>query len=129
MEKFSTALLAILLTLLLYGSVFADETQDSGNPISTMATIMLHLNHYPGEEEKMQLNDIISHSKSVEITTIASALLNMRHSVNGEDKEKLQNIMRDNSTSDQARTLAGVLLEINHHPNSSQKETLSALIH
>jgi len=96
--------------------------------ISTMAGIMLHLNHYPGNSEKQTLANIIhdDHATDGE-KTLAGALMRMQHSIKGTDAAALRALTSDKLASQGERELADILLGINHHPSSSDRQQLQSL--
>ena len=121
-------LIAVLsgLCLLLYvASANAEENQQA---LSSMANIMLNLNHYPSDGEKKQLGKFISDmSLSSNVRTIAQAMSNLEHTAKDEDKEKLSAIMKDDAASESEKTLASVIYSVNHKPSSADKEKLSKI--
>lgn len=97
--------------------------------ISTMAGIVMHLNHYPSGSEKETLAGIVhdGHATAGE-KTLAAALMNMKHSVGGSDARKLHNLISDDHASKQEKALADVLLGLAHHPSAADKERLQSLM-
>jgi len=97
--------------------------------ISTMAGIVMHLNHYPSDSEKETLAGITRDgSATAGEKVLAEALMNMKHSVGGNDARKLHNLISDDHASKQEKALAGVLLGLAHHPSAADKERLQPLI-
>jgi len=96
--------------------------------ISTMAKIVMHLNHYPGDSEKQTLANIIhdNHASAGE-KVLAGALMRMRHSVQGSDAEALRTLASDEHAGHNERELADILLGISHHPSSSDKQRLQSI--
>jgi len=100
-----------------------------GSAISTMAEIVMHLNHYPSDSEKKELAAIVNSERaSPGEKALAGALMRMQHQVGGNDAEKLRALANDGNASEQERTLAEVLLGIAHHPSAADKEKLKTLI-
>jgi len=99
-----------------------------GSAISTMAGIVMHLNHYPSDSEKNTLANIIQddHTTTGE-KALAGALMRMRHSVQGSDAEALRSLASDKQASHGERELADILLGITHHPSSSDMRRLQSL--
>lgn len=99
-----------------------------GSAISTMAGIVMHLNHYPGNSEKNTLANIIQddHATAGE-KALAGALIRMQHSVQGSDTTALRSLASDKQASQGERELADILLGISHHPSSSDMQRLQAL--
>jgi len=100
-----------------------------GSAISTMAGIVMHLNHYPSDSEKQTLKNIIQddHATSGE-KALAGALMRMRHSVQGADAAALQALTSDKQANHNERELADVLLGITHHPSSNDMRRLQSLL-
>jgi len=99
-----------------------------GSAISTMAGIIMHLNHYPGSSEKQTLTNIIhdDHATAGE-KALAGALMRMQHSVKGHDVDTLRSLASDKQASHDERKLADILLGISHHPSSSDMQRLQSL--
>jgi len=99
-----------------------------GSAISTMAGVVLHLNHYPGNSEKQILANIIhdDHATTGE-KTLAGVLMRMQHSVQGTDATTLRSLASDKQASHDEQELADILLGINHHPSSSDMQRLQSL--
>jgi len=97
--------------------------------INTMAVIVMHLNHYPGNNEKNALADIIhdDHASAGE-KALAGVLMRMQHSVQGGDAATLRTLASDTHASHNERELANILLGISHHPSSSDKQRLQSMI-
>jgi len=99
-----------------------------GSAISTMAGIVMHLNHYPGNSEKQTLANITrdDHATTGE-KALAGALMRMRHSVQGTDAVTLRSLASDKQASHDERELADILLGISHHPSPSAMQRLQSL--
>lgn len=112
------------MSLLLAGGLsFADSAA-----IRTMAKITMGLNHFPSDDDKAALSDIIdSDESSDDEAAIALALTNMQHKVTEADAERLVEIVEDEASDASARTLAGILLGVNHTPSGEDKTALAAL--
>ena len=114
-----------LCLMLFVAAANADENQQA---LSSMANIMLHLNHYPSDTEKQQLQKFTSDmSLSGNVRTMAAALTNLEHTAKDEDKEKLSAIMKDANASESEKTLASVIYSVNHKPSDADKEKLSKI--
>jgi len=97
--------------------------------ISTMAGIVMDLNHYPSGSEKETLAGITRDgSATAGEKVLAEVLMNMKHSVGGSDARKLHNLISDDHTSKQEKVLADVLLGLTHHPSAADKERLQPLM-
>lgn len=127
MIKMRLSLLALLFCVI--AAAMAPSAQAASSAIGTMAEIAMHLNHYPGDDEKMKLDAIIAdaHASAGE-KALAGALKRMQHQVGGADVNKLRDLMQDGSTSEQEKLLAEVLLGINHKPTEADKERLKSLL-
>jgi len=97
--------------------------------ISTMAAIVLHLNHYPNAEEKKTLAEIAAdmHATAGE-KVLAGALARMQHHVDGADADALRALAGNAHTAKGEQVLAKVLLGINHHPSDADKARLKSLL-
>jgi len=111
--------------LLMSASIYADSDKAA---ISSMSSIMLHLNHYPSDSEKQQLSKFIADkSLSKNVRTMANAMTGLQHKATDSDKEKLAAIIGDKSASANERTLAAVIKDLNHSPSDGDKQKLEAL--
>ena len=124
MNKFALVLTGIAITSLFStGIVLADDAA-----IRTMARITMSLNHFPSDDDKAALKDIIDSDDSTEeAADIAMAIANIEHKVLEKDTDRLDDIIGDDSAGADARTLASILLRINHAPSDEDKTTLAAL--
>jgi len=117
----------LVLPVLLWATAPAAFAGDSA--VSTMAGMVMHLNHYPGDSEKQTLANIIhdDHATAGE-KDLAGALMRMRHSVQGNDALALRTLTSDKQANHDERELADILLGITHHPSSSDMRRLQSLI-
>jgi len=97
--------------------------------VSTMAGIVLHLNHYPSNDEKTTLAEIVAdaHATAGE-KALAGALARMQHHVDGADAAALRALAADAHAAKGEQVLANVLLGINHHASDADKARLKALL-
>jgi len=117
----------LVLPVLLWTAMPIASASDSA--ISTMAGIVMHLNHYPSDSEKQTLANIIQdeHATAGE-KALAGALMRMRHSVQGSDAAALQDLTSNKQASHDERKLAEILLGITHHPSASDRQQLQSLL-
>ena len=103
--------------------------QASDGHISAMAGIVMHLNHYPDNNDQKVLAAIASdqHATAGE-KILAAALQHMQHRVTDSDAGRLRQLLADASASRQEHSLATILLGIAHHPSASDKQQLKALL-
>ncbi len=100
-----------------------------GNAVSTMAGIVMHLNHYPSESEKKVLTEIAqdAHATAGE-KVLAGALIRMRHQVDAADAAKLRTLAADSQAGKDEREFADILLGIAHHPSAADRQRLQTLM-
>ena len=96
----------------------------SGNAVQTMASIMMHLNHFPSDSEKNTLRKIAANTESAHEKTIANALMMMDHKVTSADKEKLRMVTKDRDVPENTRELANIVQNMNHQVSSKEKMIL-----
>jgi len=113
--------------VLLLAAMPAVQAHESA--LSTMAGMVMHLNHYPSADEKSMLAGIAAdaHATAGE-KLLAGALSRMQHQVGGTDTDALRALSADKHASKDERTLAGILLGISHHASGADKEQLKALL-
>jgi len=116
----------LLIPALLLVAIPSVHAADSA--ISTMAGIVMHLNHYPDGSEMKTLANISrdQHATSGE-RKLANALMHFRHHISDGDAPVLRQLQGDAGASAREKELAAILLGISHHPTASDKQRLSAL--
>jgi len=122
-------ILGFLLVLPILFLAVSPVASAGNSAFSTIAGIVMHLNHYPSDSEKQTLVNIVhdDHATSGE-QTLAGALMRMRHSVQGGDASALQTLASDKQSTQGERELANIILGINHHPSSDDMRRLQSLI-
>ena len=122
-------LLTFVFLLMTASASFAAGDQKSGaNPMSTMANIMLNLNHYPSDSEKQKLKNIVSSSESADIKAIATAILNLEHEATSSDKSRMKVIMNNSGTDAKVRDMASIVYNLSHKPSSGDKSKLMTMM-
>jgi len=112
-----TTLIAILSALLFMS---APMTASAQGALSKIATIIIHLQHYPTADEKKILAEITTDSQvTADDKIIAGALMRMQHRVEGADADALRKLANDNATPATEKEIATILLGIAHHPSSA----------
>lgn len=108
---------------------FADAGQAHGGMhLRQMAEVMEHVNHYPSDAEKKELNKIVSDSAATEAEkTIATAIINLQHSASDADKAKLDKIVNDASQPTNIRELARIVRNISHKPSGDDIKKLHSM--
>ncbi|BBJ00581.1 hypothetical protein FGKAn22_22730 [Ferrigenium kumadai] len=97
--------------------------------VREMAGIMMHLEHYPSDAEKVRLNAIAADKGSTgQERVIATAIGNLRHEVAAGDADKLRKVTGDMSAPAEVRDLAGIVLNISHMPSAADKRKLEAMM-
>src|SRR5215469_1333573 len=123
--KYPTAILSVVLFL---GVVAAVSNAAESKAVQTMATILLHFQHFPSDADKQSLKQITEDkSATKDERTVAQALLDVQHTAAPADKPKLEAIVNDDKASSSVKTLASVVLTLKHTPSESDKEKLKAL--
>jgi hypothetical protein len=107
----------------------AQSAQAASAAVREMAGIMMHLNHYPSDAEKVRLKAIAADAGSiVQERVIAAAITNLEHRVAADDADKLKKVAGDMSVSAEVRELAAILLSINHRPSGADKKKLEMMM-
>lgn len=129
MLKYFTS--SIILVMLLSGyNLVAAETMSADAAISSMAKIMRGLNHYPGNEDKKVLKNILQNlPDNSHAHTLAAAIMHLEHTVASEDAPKLKAIIDDTSASKNEQALARIILNLNHKPGAEDKKHLEMMMH
>lgn len=116
--------LVCLLGVFLAPLVFA-----GGGAVKTMANILSHLEHYPSDAEKKDLQAIVADKASTSNEkVIAQAMLGLQHKAADADKPKLKAIGADAAATAPEKTLAEIILNLAHSPSASDKEKLAGLM-
>jgi len=96
--------------------------------LSEIATIIMHLNHYPTTDDKKVLTEIAADPQATAgDKIIAGALMRMQHRVEGADADALRKLAVDDATPATEKELATILLGIAHHPSSADAARLKAI--
>jgi hypothetical protein len=123
--KYRTAILSVVLFL---GVVATVTNAAESKGVQTMATILLHLQHFPSDADKQLLKQITEDkSATKEERTVAQALMDVRHTAAAADRPKLEAIVKDDKAASSVKTLASTILNLKHMPSESDKEKLKAL--
>ena len=118
----------IYLVLLSTILIFSTAASAIGNT-AMMANILMHLNHYPSDSEKTELNGMLSSdSATANEKIIAQAMINLRHSASDADKMRLKTIIDDPAAKADERSLASIVYSLNHHPSSADKAILKDMV-
>lgn len=118
----------IAFSLLVPMALAASHDKIDGQPIYTMAEILIHLNHYPSAEEKLKLQEITASTEHTDaVKSIAQAMHDMQHSVSAENMKKLQAIVDSEDADHSVKKLATILMSINHKPDDEAKAMLEEL--
>ncbi len=119
----------VLLVLVCSIILLVDPPVMAESPMHTMADILMHLNHSPGDAEKKKLQQIINDTATTEEERVlATAILMMQHKVGADDRTKLRRIIDDTSTSAKVREMAEILLNLNHKSTPDDKNKLQKLM-
>ena len=99
-----------------------------GKATQQMAGIMMNLNHFPSDAEKVTLKTIASDkATTAHERTVAEVLLTVQHSPSAADKAKLDAIVKDAAAPEGVKTLASVLSSLVHTPSAGDKERLKKI--
>ena len=69
-----------------------------------------------------------SHGKDANVRAMASMLASMQHFPSEEDKVKLQEILDQDSSTDNEKTLASAIMRIEHQSNAEDALSLDSII-
>ena len=102
---------------------------DNDSASKAIAGILVNLNHFPSDAEKVVLMEIANdESNGRGFRAIATAVHNMQHAASAEDKEIMGNIMAAEQADPRARALAEIVAGISHMPSAEAKATLQAML-
>jgi hypothetical protein len=120
--------LAIFSAALFLGVLATVTHAAESKAVQTMASILLHLQHFPTDADKQSLKQITADkSATQDERTVAQALMDVQHTAAAADKPKLEAIVGDAKASSSVKTLASIILNLKHMPSESDKEKLKAL--
>lgn len=101
----------------------------AGNAVPEMATIIMHLNHYPTADEKKELAGIVADEHATDgEKTIAAALMRMQHHVEGADADALHRLIAGDAATAVEKDLAAILLGLTHHASSADIDKLKTMV-
>ena len=119
---------AILSGVLFLAGVATVSNAAESKAVQTMATILLHFQHFPSDADKQSLKQITEDKSATnDERTVAQAIMDVQHTVAPTDKPKLEAIVNDDKAASSVKTLASVVLSLKHTPSDSDKEKLKAL--
>jgi hypothetical protein len=97
--------------------------------VSTMASIMIGLQHFPSDTDKQKLSAIAESSDASQAEkTVAAAIANIAHKASAADQEELKAIIADGDTPAGLRDVASVVTGLNHVPSDADKAKLEQLV-
>ncbi|MCZ6504001.1 MAG: hypothetical protein O6945_16000 [Gammaproteobacteria bacterium] len=97
--------------------------------ISTMASVLSELNHFPSATDKEALTGIVEDASSTaDEKMLAQIISRIAHKASAADKAELQKILVREGTSQAARAIATAAVNINHKLQSDDMQALKALI-
>jgi hypothetical protein len=95
--------------------------------VSTMAGIVLSLQHFPSDADKAALAAIAGGDASAAEKTIAETIAGIQHKASAEGMAALEAIAADESQPGDVRELAAIVAGINHVPSAEAKAALTEL--
>ncbi len=97
--------------------------------ISTMASVLSELSHFPSATDKEALTGIVEDASSTtDEKMLAQIISRIAHKASAADKAELQKILAREETSQAARAIATAVVNINHKLQSDDMQALKALI-
>ena len=102
--------------------------QDAGAALKEISDIVVSLNHFPSDADKMKLMAISENGDLPQgVRDMATAVSTFAHSANAEGKEAMARIIANAEAPDRAKTLAGVIADLNHTASADAKTSLAGL--
>ena len=97
--------------------------------ISTMASVLSELNHFPSEADKKALAGIIEdESSTADEKMLAQIISRIEHKASVFVKVRLEKILEREDTSQAARAIATAVVNINHKLKNDDIQAMKALI-
>ena len=122
-HRLHTVSVALLLAVVV-SPLAAAETK----AVQTMSAILMKLNHFPSDEEKKSLQQILDDkTTTADERVVAQALMNVKHKPAAEDQAKLEAVAKGKTASESVKTLATIVAGLNHTPSEADKEKLKKL--
>lgn len=120
--------IAIVSVALILGIVATVTNAAESKAVQTMASILLHFQHFPNDADKQTLKQITEDKSATEDErTVAQALMDVKHTAAANDKPKLEAIEKDDKAPNSVKTLASIILNLKHMPSENDKEKLKTL--
>ena len=114
--------LLLFLVVSFSGLVFADGAT------STMASVLIGLNHFPSADDKVALAEIAENpSSSADEKALAQIISRIAHKASPGDKATLEAMVSGDSDA-AVKTIASAILSTNHQPSAADKGALEALL-
>ncbi len=115
--------LALALVVVAAVPAIADDS-----PASTLAGILIDMNHFPSEAQKEQLTAISDDADaSANLRSIASAIAGIEHTPSAEAQAELNGILISEAASPEEKTLAGAVLRFQHALSVEDRAALEDL--
>ena len=120
----------MLLLLSLLGLMLGTQSALAASAaVREMASILVHLEHYPSAEDKVKLNGIAENKSSTkQEQVLATSISNLKHQVADGDKDNLKHVMDDAAAPIEVRELASITLNIRHFPSAADKAKLEQMM-
>lgn len=97
--------------------------------ISTMASVLSELNHFPSATDKEALAGIVDDASSTsDEKTLALIISRIAHQASAEDKADLEKILEAEEASQAAKTIATAVLNTLHKLQSDDLQAVKALM-
>jgi hypothetical protein len=97
--------------------------------VKEMAGVMMHLQHYPSDAEKLKLQALVDDKNTTsDERVVATAILDLKHHAAPQDVAKLKMVMGDMSAAPEVRDLAGIVLNLSHEPSAMDKDKLGMMM-
>ena len=97
--------------------------------IKAIAEILLKMNHFPNDQEKQSLSDIIENEHSTDSEkTISMAIMNIQHKIGESDRQPLESIVSNEESSGAVKNLAKSVLNFNHSVDQADERKLQMIV-
>lgn len=102
----------------------------AGDAVSTMASVMSELNHFPSASDKESLGAIVDDASSTSAEKqLAGIISRIAHQASAADKASLEEVVAQDDVSAAIKTIAKAIINTNHRPQDADRTALKALIH
>ena len=128
-NTFIKIIVVCLLSIQFQSEVDAHSDHAKNINVKAMSQILLKMNHFPNDQEKQSLSDIIENEHSTDSEkAISMAIMNIQHKIGESDRQPLESIVSNEESSGAVKNLAKSVLNFNHSVDQADERKLQMIV-